>query len=110
VARPIPGSHSMNESSDSLTLSGFAVGTPAYMSPEQAVGDAQLDVRSDLYSVGCLRYEMVVGAPPFEAPTAQSVIARKLNGMFVPASVMRPSVPPVLDDLMQRALAPEPAD
>jgi eukaryotic-like serine/threonine-protein kinase len=110
VSRPLPGAGALRKHADPLTLSGFAVGTPTYMSPEQALGDKQVDIRSDLYSVGCLLYEMVAGVAPFDAPTAQAVISRKLNGLFVPANAMRPQSPPELDHVLRRALQPEPSD
>jgi len=59
------------------TATSVAVGTPAYMSPEQAAGDRALDARSDLYSLACVTYEMLVGEPPFTGPTAHAILARR---------------------------------
>jgi tetratricopeptide (TPR) repeat protein len=93
-----------------LTQSGVAVGTAAYMSPEQAAGETELDGRTDVYSLGCLLYEMLAGEPPFTGPTAQVVISRR----FVedPPSVrrLRQSVPEAVERAIMVALAREPAD
>ena len=64
---------------DKLTETGLAVGTPAYMSPEQAAGDGHLDGRSDIYSLGCVLYEMLAGEPPFTGRTPQAIMARRLT-------------------------------
>src|SRR5919197_2560678 len=64
---------------DGLTQTGMAVGTPAYMSPEQAAGDRSLDARTDQYSLGTVIYEMLAGEPPFSAPTTQAMIARRFT-------------------------------
>src|SRR5687767_4720676 len=76
---------------DALTETGMAVGTPAYMSPEQALGGESLDGRSDTYSLGTVLYEMLAGAPPFTGPTAQAIMARKAADMPPPIRTVRDS-------------------
>ena len=93
-----------------LTGTGVAIGTPAYMSPEQAGGAAAIDGRSDLYSLGCVLYEMLAGRPPFEGPTVQAVIARLSIDPPPPIRTVRPSVPVALECAVLKALAKVPAD
>ena len=95
---------------DKLTMTGIAVGTPTYMSPEQAAGGAQLDGRSDVYSLGCVLYEMLAGEPPFTGPTAQAIIARTLTETPRPIHPMRAGVPEALDPVIAKAMAVTPAD
>ena len=95
---------------DGLTQTGFAVGTPAYMSPEQAAGDRALDARSDQYSLAAVLYEMLAGESPWAGPTAQAMIARRLSEPPPSVRAMRPSVPAAADDAIRKALAPVPAD
>ncbi len=95
---------------DRLTATGFAVGTPAYMSPEQASGDQRIDGRSDIYSLACVLYEMLAGEPPHTGPTPQAILARQLTGEVRSLQPVRTSVGPELDDAIKRALAPAPAD
>ena len=92
---------------DQLTTVGLALGTPSYMSPEQAMGEVDLDHRSDIYSLGALAYEMLTGAPPFQRPTAQGVLSAHV--LDTPASITasRAEVPPALDELVMRCLAKE---
>ena len=96
--------------SERLTETGFAVGTPAYMSPEQATGDAAIDGRSDVYSLGCLGYEMLGGAPPFTGPTAQAILARHTMDPVPRLRTLRQTVPDALEQAINRALAKTPAD
>jgi len=93
-----------------LTGTGIAVGTPAYMSPEQAAGSRDLDGRSDLYSLGCVLYEMLAGVPPFTGTTAESLAHQHLNLSPRPVTELRPAVPAVVAAALQRALAKTPAD
>jgi serine/threonine-protein kinase len=93
-----------------LTETGSAVGTPSYMSPEQAMGDTALDGRSDLYSLGCVLYEMLTGEPPYTGPSAQAIVAKRLLDQVPSARRLRDTVPPPIDAALQRALAKSPAD
>ncbi|UCG85450.1 MAG: protein kinase [Gemmatimonadota bacterium] len=95
---------------DRLTDSGTAIGTVGYMSPEQATGESQLDGRSDLYSLGCVLYEMLAGETPYTGPSAQAVLARQLNQPVMPVSTVRDTVPEALDRVLKRVLSKVPAD
>ncbi len=89
---------------DTLTQMGMSVGTPAYMSPEQAVGE-EVDGRSDLYSLGCVLYEMIVGEPPFTGPTVQAVIAKRFVQTPVEVAALREGVPGPVSRAVSQALA-----
>jgi len=93
-----------------LTSSGIAVGTSAYMSPEQASGERDLDGRSDTYSLGCVLFEMLVGEPPFTGPSPQAITARKLTRDVPTLRSVRETVPTGIDDAIRKALAKVPAD
>jgi tetratricopeptide (TPR) repeat protein len=95
---------------EKLTATGIAVGTPAYMSPEQAAGSRDPDGRSDLYSLGCVLYEMLAGVPPFAGTTAESLAHQHLNVTPRPVTELRPAVPATVAAALQRALAKVPAD
>src|SRR5207245_1044924 len=95
---------------DTLTATGLTVGTPAYMSPEQAAGERQLDGRSDLYSLGCVLYEMLAGQPPFTGPTVESVLHQHLTADPAPVTQLRRTVPESVVPVLGRALAKAPAD
>jgi tetratricopeptide (TPR) repeat protein len=97
------------EASTRLTRAGIAVGTPLYMSPEQATGDA-IDARSDQYSLGCVLYEMLAGQPPFTGPTHQSVIAQSLSAPRPRLTRVRPDAPPELEQVIVRTMALDPAE
>jgi TolB-like protein/Flp pilus assembly protein TadD len=92
----------------SLTQTGVAVGTPAYMSPEQASGSSDPDGRSDIYSLGCLLYEMLSGAAPFTGPTAQAIITKRFLEDPPSLRLKRPGVPEAVDQAVSRAMAREP--
>ncbi|MGH2628409.1 MAG: serine/threonine-protein kinase, partial [Anaerolineales bacterium] len=93
-----------------LTESRFSVGTPVYMSPEQAMGEDNVDGRSDTYSLGCMLYEMLTGEPPFGASSPQAVLAKKLSAPVPRLSILRETVSPALEEAVGRALARIPAD
>jgi serine/threonine-protein kinase len=95
---------------EGLTKTGIAIGTPMYMSPEQASGERDVDARSDIYSLGCVVYEMLVGQPPFTGPTPQAITARKLSEPVPAMGVVRDTVPTRLEQAIRTALAKVPAD
>jgi len=93
-----------------LTATGISVGTPQYMSPEQAMGDAGVDARADIYSLGAVLYEMLAGEPPFTGPTAQAIVARVVTEKAPALELRRDTVPPHVSATVARALAKLPAD
>jgi serine/threonine protein kinase/tetratricopeptide (TPR) repeat protein len=95
---------------DQLTATGVAVGTPAYMSPEQADGTSKVDGRSDLYSLGCVLYEMLTGEVPYTGRTPQAVIAKRVLEPLPHVRTLRASVPEAVEQAISRALALVPAD
>src|SRR4029077_8779229 len=95
---------------DQLTETGMAVGTPAYMSPEQAAGERTLDARTDVYSLGVVLYEMLAGEPPFTGATAQVILARRFNEAPRSLRSVRETIPDPIDQAVQKALAKAPAD
>src|SRR6185295_16282331 len=95
---------------DNLTQTGSAVGTPAYMSPEQAAGEAELDGRSDVYSLGCMVYEMLSGSAPFTGSTAQAIITKRFTEAPPSIRAARSNIPEVVDTAVSRSLARVPAE
>ena len=93
-----------------MTQPGTSLGTPPYMSPEQAAGSTEIDGRSDVYSLACVLYESLVGDPPFTGRSAQVVLARVLTETPTRVRTLRPSVPAHVDAALARALAKLPAD
>src|SRR6266480_2138683 len=96
-------------SGGSLTSLGVALGTPAYMAPEQAAADPHLDHRADLYALGILGYEMLTGQPPFLGATPQATLAAQVTQTPQPVTAQRPAVPGAVNALGMRCLAKHPA-
>jgi serine/threonine-protein kinase len=95
---------------DRLTETGLSLGTPQYMSPEQVSGDRTVDARSDVYALGCVVYELLVGEPPFTGPTAQAVMARQVTDPAPPIRTVRRDVPATVDVAVTKSLAKVPGD
>src|SRR5213594_3300952 len=91
-----------------LTDTGISVGTPAYMSPEQAAGERHIDATADVYALAVVGYEMLAGMPPFQGPTARAVIAAHMTATPQPLAALRPDAPPELTQAIARALAKDP--
>ncbi len=109
VARAMSASREEEASADG-EAAGMAVGTPAYMSPEQAAGESGIDGRSDQYGLGLMLWEMLAGEQPFTGPTVQAVIAKRFFEVPAPIDTKRPEVPPHVVDALTRSLASDPAD
>jgi len=92
-----------------LTETGMSLGTPHYMSPEQALGERELDARSDIYAVGAILYEMLTGSPPFTGPSAQAIVAKVISQKPVPPARLRKEVPATLESVTLTALHKDPA-
>ena len=95
---------------ESLTATGFTIGTPTYMSPEQGAAEKHIDGRSDIYSLACVLYEMLVGEPPFPGTNRRLLIARHQHSPPPSARSSRPELPVNLDQALLKALAKNPAD
>ena len=106
VARVIFGAGSKDE----VTAAGIAIGTPEYMSPEQASGERSVDGRADIYSLACVVYEMLTGAPPFRSDSPRSVLARHVTETPTRVRAVHPEIPASVDDALSLALAKDPAN
>lgn len=95
---------------DTLTQTGVTLGSPHYMSPEQVTADRAIDIRSDIYALGCVLYEMLAGEPPYSGPTMQSIVAKHLTAPAPAVRTLRSTVPAHVERVIQRALAKSPAD
>ena len=93
-----------------MTETGMSLGTPQYMSPEQAMGERELDARSDVYALGCVTYEMLTGEPPFSGPTAQAIVAKVMTAEPAEITSLRKTVPANVADAVHTALQKLPAD
>jgi serine/threonine-protein kinase len=93
-----------------MTQTGMSLGTPAYMSPEQAMGERKIGPRSDVYALGAMTYEMLAGEPPFTGPSSQAIVAKVLTEQPPPLRAKRPSVPPAAEAAIMTALQKLPAD
>ena len=107
IARALGGA---DGGDDRFTQTGLAIGTPAYMSPEQAAGDKGLDARTDVYSLASVLYEMLAGEAPFTGATMQAIIAKRLTEPAPSVRAARPTTPPAVDEAIRKALAPVAAD
>ncbi|HSA56598.1 MAG TPA: protein kinase [Gemmatimonadaceae bacterium] len=110
AARTVQGDAAARDSVTHLTAAGTAVGTPAYMSPEQAAGAPDVDHRSDIYSFGCVAYEILTGTPPFTSRVAHELILAQIAQTPPPLAATAPAVPPHLANLVMRCLAKAPHD
>ena len=93
-----------------MTQTGMSLGTPAYMSPEQAMGEREIGARSDVYALGAMTYEMLAGEPPFTGPNSQAIVAKVLTEQATPLRAKRPTVPPAAEAAIMTALQKLPAD
>jgi serine/threonine-protein kinase len=95
---------------DRLTSAGLMIGTPAYMSPEQAAGEQMLDSRSDVYSLACVLYELLAGEPPYTGPSPRAIISKRFTEPVPAVRRVRAAVPPAVEAALKKALATVPAD
>ncbi|MEO7363479.1 MAG: serine/threonine-protein kinase [Gemmatimonadaceae bacterium] len=110
ISRPLNALDDLGANEPALTVTGDVIGTPNYMSPEQALGNHVVDARSDMFSVGCVMYEMIVGDRPFDTPIPQYTSTKRRHGIFEPVRNVRPDVPDEWDEVLSKALKADPAD
>ncbi len=110
IAKALSAARVEGPGSLTLTAIGTSLGTPAYMAPEQSAGDPTADHRADVYSLGCMAYELLRGQPPFAGLTAQRLFAAHMSQRPVPISELRVDTPPVLAEIVMRCLEKEPDD
>ena len=110
VARAVSDVRAEDKPGERITEQGRVVGTAEYMSPEQASGDRAVDGRTDVYSLGCVLYEMLTAAPPFTGHSPAEVLARRFRESPHPVHELRPEISPRLEAVVQRAIAADPAD
>jgi eukaryotic-like serine/threonine-protein kinase len=101
---------SRSDGGSRMTETGMSLGTPYYMSPEQAMGEREITAKSDVYALGCVLYEMLTGEPPFTGPTAQAIIARVVTEEPRSLTLQRKTIPPHVEAAVERALSKLPAD
>jgi len=99
-----------SDSGTRMTETGMSLGTPFYMSPEQAMGEREITAKSDVYALGCVIYEMLTGEPPFTGPTAQAIVARVMMEEPRSLTLQRKTIPPHVEAAVNRALSKLPAD
>jgi len=108
IAKAIAASATGGAHGATLTQLGTALGTPAYMAPEQAAGDPNTDYRADIYAFGCMAYELLAGRPPFDTRSPQRLLAAHMGETPRPVTELRPDAPPELARLIARCLEKDP--
>src|SRR3954453_21419647 len=101
--------HVATPNGERLTLGGLALGTPEYMSPEQAAGDKEIGVAGDVYGMACVVYEMLAGEPPFRGDSPRATMAKQVTEKSRPLRLLRPDAPVAFERILEKALAKDPA-
>src|SRR5206468_7947869 len=100
----------VKDSGEALTLGGIVLGTPEYMSPEQASGESDVGVPGDVYGLACVFYEMAAGEPPFKGASPRATMAKQVTEKARPLRLLRPDAPAGFDRVLEKALAKNPAE